>query len=155
MSELEHVTEIFEYRQIKGYRFDIPIKRRRPVQIAVAGLPDIETDYISIRGGQMIIAGGYAWDGATGWPKWLKHPKSLIRSSMAHDALYQLMREGEVDREKWRDYADRLLQQISVADGANKTLAKMVYRLTRRLGKKYTMPQKDPRGKIRTITTGS
>lgn len=139
------------YREVDKYRFEILETQTYPT----AGLPDIDTEYISIKGGQMTIATRYAWDGATGWPKKIKHPKCLVRSSLVHDSLYQLMRQGYLNRKKWRKYADRMLQQISIEDGMKKSLAAIVYGIVRIAGKGATKPKKKPGGKAITIKTGS
>lgn len=141
----------FTYREVGKYRFET----LEAYTFSVAGLPDIDTEYITIRSGRITIAPRYAWDGATGWPKKLKHPKCLIQSSLVHDAIYQLMREGKIDRKKWRKYADRMLQLISIEDGMNVVLAAIVYRVVRIAGKKSTMPEKKHRGRTITIKIGS
>ena len=40
-----------------------------------------------------------------------------MRGSLVHDALYQLMREGFLDKEVCRALADRLLQVMCIKDG--------------------------------------
>lgn len=75
---------------------------------------DIKTEYISLTvNGLLIIRAGYAWDGASG-PTF--DTKSSMRGSLAHDALYQLMRLGLLD-ESFREQADELLQQVCIEDG--------------------------------------
>ena len=54
----------------------------------------VHTDFISLTvNGNMTVRSGYAWDGASG-PTW--DTKSSMRGSLAHDALYQLMRQGQL-----------------------------------------------------------
>ena len=72
----------------------------------------IRTDYITLTpSGWLTIKKGYAWDGATGLPS---TPKSLMRASLVHDALYQLIRNGIFDR---RDCADVLFGEMAEEDG--------------------------------------
>lgn len=72
----------------------------------------IRTDYITLTpSGWLTIKRGYAWDGATGLPS---TPKSLMRASLVHDALYQLIRNGIFDR---RDCADALFGEMAEEDG--------------------------------------
>ena len=72
----------------------------------------IRTDYITLTpSGWLTIKRGYAWDGATGLPS---TPKSLMRASLVHDALYQLIRNGLFDR---RDCADVLFGEMAEEDG--------------------------------------
>lgn len=56
---------------------------------------------------------GYAWDGASG-P--VKDCKENMRSSLVHDALYQLLREGALPQEL-RDQCDAVFRKISIEDG--------------------------------------
>jgi hypothetical protein len=60
------------------------------------------------------IVTGYAWDGASGPTI---DTRSVIRASLVHDALYQLMRLGVLDR-GWRATADADLARIMIEDGA-------------------------------------
>jgi len=74
----------------------------------------IVMDFIQLLSdGTLIIAKGYAWDGASG-PTY--DSKSSMRASMLHDALYQLFGEHR-DLLKFRDYADTLLYNTCVEDG--------------------------------------
>ena len=50
-----------------------------------------------------------------------------MRGSLIHDALYQLMRERYLDKEKYREPADRLLQSICKEDGMSSLRAWLVY----------------------------
>ena len=138
----------FTYREVDRYKYEMLEKYTVPV----AGLPDVDTKYITVKGGQMTIAPRYAWDGASSPAI---NTKNFRQGSLVHDAMYQLMREGHINRDKWRDYADRLLQRICIADGMSKFRAWYVYHTLRLFGRRATMPEKDPRGKIITITTGS
>jgi len=42
---------------------------------------------------------------------------TFMRGSLIHDALYQLMREGHLDHDAYREAADRALQKICIEDG--------------------------------------
>ncbi len=77
--------------------------------------------------------------------------KTFMRGAFGHDALYQLMREGLLDR-KYRKTADLLLKRVCLEDGMNKFRAWYVYHAVRLRGKKYTYPRKKPWIKI--IKTG-
>lgn len=72
----------------------------------------IRTDYITLTpSGWLTIRRGYAWDGATGLPS---TPKSLMRASLVHDALYQMIRNGLFDD---RAAADEVFFEIAQEDG--------------------------------------
>ena len=70
----------------------------------------------------------YAWDGPSGPTI---DTKSFMRGSLIHDALYQLMREGHLDRKVWRLYADKLLRKLCLEDGMSKFRAWYVYNAVR------------------------
>lgn len=86
--------------------------------------------------GTMFIYAGYAWDGASG-P--MPDVKAVMRGSLGHDALYQLIREGHLPKEL-KDHADQFLQQCCVDDGMRPIVAKLVYEVV----KHYGAPHLDP-----------
>ena len=65
--------------------------------------------------GTLLVTKRYVWDGASG-PTW--DTTSTMRASLVHDALYQLMREQNLDATASRLPADRLLRNIMIEDGA-------------------------------------
>lgn len=73
--------------------------------------------------GLMTIKAGYAWDGPSGPTL---DSKDFMRGSLAHDALYQLMREGLIDIGN-REKADRLLYDLCREDGMSALRAGYVY----------------------------
>jgi hypothetical protein len=86
--------------------------------------PEINTRFIQLnKQGQLILHAAYSWDGASG-P--MPDLSSIIRASLIHDALYQLMREQHLPL-SYRLAADRLLYTLCVADGMNPLLARWVY----------------------------
>lgn len=105
---------------------------------------DTHNGFISLDRSRLIILEGYAWDGASGPTI---DDKTNMRGSLIHDALYQLMREGLLDR-AWRKYVDRLFHQICIEDGMNRFRAWYYYRAVRIFSRKYSFPQNDPNGKI-------
>ncbi len=66
------------------------------------------------RGGLLTINAGYGWDGTSG-P--VVDRSTNMRASLCHDALYQLMRQGELDHGDWRK-ADREFAKLLKEDGA-------------------------------------
>jgi hypothetical protein len=52
---------------------------------------------VLLQDGTMHVAEGYAWDGASG----IIDRKTNITASCGHDALYNLMRLGQLDHKKW------------------------------------------------------
>lgn len=70
-------------------------------------------DFVHITAdGLLMISAGYAWDGATMAPD----SKSIMRASLIHDALYQLIRMGILPPSR-RVIADDILQDVLLEDG--------------------------------------
>ncbi len=63
-----------------------------------------------------------------------------MRGSLVHDALYQLMREGELDADVYKEPADRLLQAMCREDGMTSLRAWWVYHGVRLFGRPATDP---------------
>jgi len=99
---------------------------------------DIKTDYIDLTStGKITIKKGYAWDGPSGPTV---DTLNFMRGSLVHDALYQLMREEELDKVIYREPADRLLQSMCKEDGMSSVRAWWVYQGVKRFGD----PSADP-----------
>ena len=130
------------YRKLEGYKYDLV---ERVVTQTVFSGPAIINPYICLfQDGELVIEEHYAWDGPSGPTI---DTKNFMRGSLVHDALYQLMREGLLDR-KYRKYADQLLRKICLEDGMSKFRAWYVYHAVRLFAKQSSMPRKNPRGKI-------
>ena len=94
--------------------------------------------YIILFGdGGLLVKAGYMWDGATGVP----HNPDNMRGSLFHDALYELMQLGLLDR-KYRDVADQLLRSICIEDGMDKFWADQFYNFVHALGESHALPLK-------------
>jgi len=109
-----------KYRQ--GYKYQL--SEDYAIQTDICPLRIFCNDYLGITdSGLLTIYKGYAWDGPSG-PTW--DTKTFIRGSLVHDAIYQLIRHNHVAKE-YKDYSDRLLQQICIEDGMNRIRAWYVY----------------------------
>ncbi len=95
-------------------------------------------DFIAIQNNTLYISKGYAWDGASG----AVDSSDIMRASLVHDAMYQLMRAGLLD-EKYKDYADRLLYAICIDAGMSSFRANYIYAAVHLLGERYAKRQ-DP-----------
>ncbi len=114
-------------------------------------LPVIEWDFLRIEpGGILTIKRGYRWDGASNPVSLMKHHN--YRSSLVHDALYDLMRMGYLlpdtnhqgtcwdAHSKWGDgdynraMADIIHYMIARQDGDGKTGAQSDFRTIRKMG---------------------
>lgn len=107
----------YKYQLTHEYLVDIPIKPTADIASP--------SGYITLSSaGELIIAKGYAWDGPSG-PTC--DTLNFMRGSLVHDALYQLMRERLLDKEYYRDPADRLLRAMCKEDGMSALRAWWVY----------------------------
>ena len=88
----------------------------------------------------MRVAAGYCWDGPSGPTI---DTDNFLKPSLAHDALYQLMREGRLDPTKYRVRADNLLKDLCLAAGMSKIRAWYVYNAVRAFGAKNALPAAD------------
>ncbi len=96
----------------KGYKYQLA--ETASVQTDIFPDEDIETQFITLkRDGMLKVYGAYAWDGPSG-PTF--DTPSAMGGSLFHDALYQLMRMGLLDR-KWRHAVDKLYRRICLEDG--------------------------------------
>ena len=114
--------EFISYK--KDYKYQL--HENYSVSIPIVPAVTIDSDYITltIEGG-LIIKKGYAWDGPSGPTI---DTLNFMRGSLVHDALYQLMREGGLNKEMNRKPADRLLQQMCKEDGMSSRRAWWVYK---------------------------
>ena len=106
----------YKYQLAETYRVDTGI---HPPQVAqIANFIVLETN------GQLVVSAGYAWDGPSG-PTW--DTKNFMRGSLVHDALYQLIRNGELDV-TYRKKVDTLLRDLCIEDGMSKMRAWWVFK---------------------------
>lgn len=98
----------------KLHRYKYQLMEDYSVNIDIQPAADIVTDFITLStSGDLVINNRYAWDGASG-P--VIDTRSVMRASLIHDALYQLMRGQWLDQ-SYREYADRLMKEMCLADG--------------------------------------
>lgn len=118
----------YKYQLDDGY--SVQLKHIRPEH-------DIKTEYIKLsKEGILYILRGYAWDGPSGPTV---DTKNFMRGSLIHDALYQLIREGHLDRNQ-RENADKELVNACEEDGMNWLRRKYVYFSLRGFGTSAAMP---------------
>ena len=127
------MTPTVRYRD--GYRFQLaePFQCTTPITEACAG-----SHWVGLAAdGTLTIAAGYAWDGASG-P--IAQDATVIRGSLVHDALYQLMRECGL-APRWRETADLLLRQMVTEDGMHSVMAALVFQAVRTFGGQFVDPK--------------
>lgn len=110
------------------------------VKIRIKPQAEIVTEYISLdTHGKLSIKKGYAWDGASG-P--VPDTRRVLRASLVHDALYQLMRtqSDRFPREEYRRAADLLFKEMCIEDGVARSKAKIYYFALRKFGERAADP---------------
>ncbi len=130
------------YRKLHRYKYQLVEDYTLNV-----GIQDYEInhDYMQLKkDGTLTIRKHYAWDGPSGFSI---DTRTFMRGSLVHDALYQLMRLGLLDRAH-RERADNLLQEICEADGMWKFRAWYVRKMVRWFGAKYADPGNERKDQI-------
>jgi hypothetical protein len=118
----------YKYQLASEYRLHISI---RPTE-------DVITEFIELdASGALRLMNGYAWDGPSG-P--VIDTRENMRASLVHDALYQLMRHGELNARTTRKAADKIFREICKEDGVSSFRANLYYKALRRYGKPATSP---------------
>ena len=121
----------YKYQLYASYSVAIPLVLAAP----------ISTEYIRLdAAGNLFIKRGYAWDGASGPTI---QTKNTMRGSLVHDALYQLMREKQLDEDTWRSTADDILKQILREDGMSAIRAWYYHLAVRTFGGPASNPAND------------
>jgi len=105
------------------------------VQTGILGYSVDEDYYQLFVDGTLTAKKGYSWDGASCCPDF----KSIMRGSMSHDVVYQMIRLKQIDR-SLRKVADRLLEQLCIEDGMWQVFAAIVYKAVRVFGKEAAHP---------------
>ena len=119
----------YKYQLAEDYQMNIPIQPRADI---VTGFIELDT------AGKLTVKNGYAWDGPSG-P--VVDTNENLRASLVHDALYQLMRNGDLRAHVHRKTADELFRDLCKADGVSSFRANVYYRVLRRFGKPAASPQ--------------
>ena len=129
-----------QYRS--GYKYQLAAN----YTVSTGIQPKKEVDDLFIKlslDGTLTIVAGYAWDGPSG-P--VVDTKRNLRSSLVHDALYQLMRQRHLTIKDHKNAADRLFKKHCIEDGVPSTTAQIYY-LGLKLGGK---PSADPKNERKT-----
>lgn len=128
---MAHPTAMDQVFYKKGYVYQL--SRDLVVDTGLLGY-DITTPYIRLLpNGIMVLAKGYAWDGATCFPDF----DWIIYGSCAHDAGYQLIRLGLIPKH-CKEHFDELLGDNCYRDGAYGFVADGVETAVKKFGGKAT-----------------
>lgn len=124
---------MFAYKVIKHKRYKYELERSYYHDLehyepkTTAQIPGA----VRLDHGLLFIRCGYMWDGATGPAL---DTTSIIRASMIHDALYQLIGAGKIPKRPWKKYADKELRRVCKEDGMNWFRRQRVYWAVRLFG---------------------
>ena len=114
------------------------LTRTYRIQTAYRPKVAIRTPRIHLsRSGMLTIVEGYCWDGTSG-P--VIDRKTNMRAGLVHDALYELMRKGELAHQNWRK-ADQEFARILREDGAWGITVRIDMAGLRVAGGKYAHPK--------------
>jgi hypothetical protein len=95
-----------KYKKRQKYKYTLHSEEKIETRIPVSKAYD--SPFLSLsKQGVLTIKKGYAWDGASGPAL---DTKNIMKASLVHDAVYQLMRE-EVLPQSARMHADMLLRE--------------------------------------------
>jgi hypothetical protein len=125
-------------RYAEGYKYQLRAADAMQLpELADPARAPIATDWIELDpDGTMRFRPGYAWDGPSG--PTIDTP-SAMRGSLAHDGLYQLIREGRLGP-GYREPADRVLRRLCLEDKMWKVRAWAWFHIVR----SFASPAADP-----------
>lgn len=123
----------------KGYKYQL--WKRYVISLPIYPEEACATPYVILTtAGVLHVKEGYAWDGPSG-PTF--DTKTLMRGSLVHDALYQLIRLGKLPPSA-KQLADRVLHDICIEDGMWPLRADWVLAGVRFGGEHSIQPEAEP-----------
>ena len=139
MATKGHINFRSDYKYQLVNNYEIYIGKEDPkIKIPIVPKSNILTHFIELdTDGNLLVKRDYAWDGPSG-P--VKDSNENMRASLIHDALYQLMRQGELSQKTHRKGADQLFKDICKEDGVSVYLASIYYKALRKFGKPAASP---------------
>lgn len=128
------------YRELRAYKYQLVDDYE--IRINIIPPRDLICKFIVLTSqGKLYIKKNYAWDGPSGPTI---DTKNFMRGSLVHDALYQLMRLGELDYKVYRQQADELLRDMCREDGMSSFRSWYVYQGVRMFGEGNARPVREP-----------
>ena len=119
-----------------GYKYQLAEDYH--VETAILPINNTNTQFIKLDlQGNLTVKSGYAWDGPSG-P--VRDTKKNLRASLVHGAFYQLMRKAKVNRNTYKNPADKLFEKMCVKDGVARLVAKGYYIALKEMGWSATDP---------------
>ena len=128
------------YRKLHRYKYQLVDEYA--VQINIKPSTNLDYSFISLSSeGLLTIKKFYAWDGPSGPTI---DTRNIMRGSLVHDALYQLMRLKALDYKIHRKRADEILKEMCLEDGMCSFRAWYVYHAVHIFASKAAQPQDEP-----------
>ena len=138
---------MIQYRKLNRYKYQL--MRSFSINTHIKTKENIILPLISFtKHGTLTIRKYYCWDGPSG-PTF--DTKTFMRGALVHDALYQLMREKQLDYKIYRAPADELLRKLCREDGMSKVRVWYVYHSVSKFGSGSAKPYPSLRNKVITI----
>lgn len=138
---------VIKYRKLKHYKYQLMEKHVHETKMGLPKAIALEGGWVRMTStGRLTLKEGYAWDGPSGPTI---DTKNFMRASLVHDALYQLMREGQLPG-RLRKWADEMLRDLCLEDGMSKVRADYVYAAVRAFAGGAVRRRKKRRTKILT-----
>ncbi|MCP4344816.1 MAG: DUF1353 domain-containing protein [Desulfobacterales bacterium] len=126
-----------KYREIEHHYYKYQLTEEYSIQIPIYDSKVNEKYFALTELGKLTIKENYCWDGPSGPAPDLP---CMMRASLVHDVLYQLMRERHLGL-GWRKQADKLFRDICKKDGLNPLAADFAYWVLRKFGEFATRPE--------------
>lgn len=116
-----------------GYKYQLEQAYVHQLRYLFPDIPyEFETDFLWLGlDKKFIVKKGYAWDGPSGPTI---DTKNFMRGSLVHDALYEMIRLGFLEKNIYRILADQELYRICREDGMSWLRANVVYYSVRIFG---------------------
>lgn len=95
------------------------------------GIKDAACEHKKIKldkDGNLTLPTGFRWNGVTAFPDL----DSMMRGSCVHDALYELMIAGKLDRDQHKYAVDSLMRKIFIKDGCPRVFANGAFAVVRK-----------------------
>lgn len=116
----------------KGYKYQLveDFEYVLPIWFPAMNL-ELNSEFIDIKQNVLLIKSGYAWDGASCIPDIKNKVAALV-----HDALYQLIRQELLNKEKAKKSADILFMYMCRDEGTPKWISQIYYKSLEKFGDK-------------------
>lgn len=132
------------YSRIRTYKYRVQEAWAVPTALRLTNSVRVSDGWVQIfSDGTLTFRAGYCWDGPSGPTI---DTRNWMRASLAHDGLYQLLREQLLAEagahDDLRRYADELMHGMLIEDGMSRARARMSYLGVRLFGGRAARPRR-------------